>query len=692
MRSAPLLVASAALVLAASGLNANSGADSSLNVDAAAAKNRPVSKVITLLKDMLKQLEKEASEDEEIYNKLACWCSTNDKGKTHSVAQAEARIQDLTSKLEEYSAGNGRLSTEIAGLEGEVEKNQQALDKATSIRQKQLGEFNDEERDLLQSISALKASITVLSKHHEPSLLQLSNKHASTIAATIQHAMKRHGELLEGAMSSSQKKAAMSFVQSQDLTLRQSYAPQSGEIYGILKQMKETFEANLAESQKEEQTNQQAFSELKSAKEEEISAGQSQVDAKQQELATGTEKNAQAQVDLDDTKRSLAADEQFLLMLKEKCQMTDKEWENRQRERQQEMEAVTKAIQVLAGDDAHDLFTRTFNPALLQAKAGLQHSSRREKAARLLSAVAQKVRNPRLAALAYRVKLDAFAKVKKAIDDMVAQLLRDKEDEIRQKDFCTDELNQNQLQTEKKQRQKQDLDQQVEDLELTIRTLNDDTAALKQEIADMQVQMKRAGEDREQENHQFQSTVADQRETERLLRAAHSVLSDFYGQQRPGFLQQPEEAAGPPPPPGLQAYKRSGGGSAVLGLLDQIISDAQAMEAEAIRSEEDAQKAYEDFVKETNSVVEAKSRELVNKAEEQATKESDLVEAKKGTEAVNLELEQLGNSNTELHQSCDFVLRNFEVRQTARDEEVQALQQAKAILSGANFQAFLQRA
>jgi hypothetical protein len=64
-----------------SGLDLQSSAVSSLTFDVAAAKNRPVSKVITLLKDMLKQLEKEAEEDEEIYDQLACWCETNDKEK-----------------------------------------------------------------------------------------------------------------------------------------------------------------------------------------------------------------------------------------------------------------------------------------------------------------------------------------------------------------------------------------------------------------------------------------------------------------------------------------------------------------------------------------------------------------------------------------------------------------------------------
>ena len=68
-----------------------------------AAESRPVTKVITLLKDMLKQLEKEADEDEEIYDKMVCWCEANDKEKTNSIAAAETLIQDLTTKFEAHS-------------------------------------------------------------------------------------------------------------------------------------------------------------------------------------------------------------------------------------------------------------------------------------------------------------------------------------------------------------------------------------------------------------------------------------------------------------------------------------------------------------------------------------------------------------------------------------------------------------
>ena len=114
--------------------------------------------------------------------------------------------------------------------------------------------------------------------------------------------------------------------------------------------------------------------------------------------------------------------------------------------------------------------------------------------------------------------------------------------------------------------------------------------------------------------------------------------------------------------------------------------------AEAIRSESDAQQAYEGFVKETNSSIEEKSKDIVNKSETKAKAETDLVTAKEDKESTMLELEQLSNYNAELHSSCDFVMKNFEVRQTARSEEMEALKQAKAILSGAKFIEMLQQA
>merc|ERR1719203_239637 len=125
-------------------------------------------------------------------------------------------------------------------------------------------------------------------------------------------------------------------------------------------------------------------------------------------------------------------------------------------------------------------------------------------------------------------------------------------------------------------------------------------------------------------------------------------------------------------------------------MIQEIINDAKSMEAEATRSEEDEQKSYEDFVKESNASIEAKMKDIANKSDDKTKAESDLVTAKENRDAVLLELEQLANYVAELHESCDFVMKNFDVRQTARDEEIEALKQAKAILSGAKFNAFLQ--
>ena len=132
-------------------------------------------------------------------------------------------------------------------------------------------------------------------------------------------------------------------------------------------------------------------------------------------------KRTRSELVVEDTQALLSADEQFLMMLKEKCQMTDKEWEDRQKKRQLEMEAVSKALAILSGDDAHDLFTRTFNPSLLQ-KSSAMHSERRTQASKLLSAVADRLHSPRLATLAFKIRLDAFTCMKNAINDVIPAL------------------------------------------------------------------------------------------------------------------------------------------------------------------------------------------------------------------------------------------------------------------------------
>merc|ERR1719446_1625812 len=166
---------------------------------------------------MLKQLEKEAEEDEEIYDKMACWCETNDREKTKAIKEAEAKISALVTKIEELSALSAQLSTEIENLNKDIAKYQDSLDKATAIRQKELAEFNAEEKEMLEAISALKAAIAVLSKHHggaSSAFLQVPHSRVLSVAATLQHLTTMHADLLKGVLTHSERKLIASFVQS----------------------------------------------------------------------------------------------------------------------------------------------------------------------------------------------------------------------------------------------------------------------------------------------------------------------------------------------------------------------------------------------------------------------------------------------------------------------------------------------
>ena len=123
------------------------------------AANRPVSKVLTLLKDMSDTLEKDAAKDQAIYDKMVCWCTTNDAAKVTSIADAETHIKNLGTKIEELTALSAQLNEEINTLSAEVAKNQKALKTATTMREEELAAFGEEESATMDSISSLGGAL-----------------------------------------------------------------------------------------------------------------------------------------------------------------------------------------------------------------------------------------------------------------------------------------------------------------------------------------------------------------------------------------------------------------------------------------------------------------------------------------------------------------------------------------------------
>merc|ERR1719171_2160429 len=472
-------------------------------------------------------------------------------------------------------------------------------------------------------------------------------------------------------------------------TAQSSTAP-SSQIFGLLKQMKEDFETNLASSQEEEMKAQGEYEDVKKGKTEEVAAGEAQIDTKTTELADTDEKNAVSKETLEETQVTLKADTEFLANLKEQCKNVDAEYEERTKTRQMEIGAVSKALAFLSSDEAMDLVSRTFSFIQKSSSSKANHMARVSKA---LSKAARDSGDPRLSMLAATARLDAFTKVKKSISDMVDTLVKEKEDEIEHKDFCVDEITTNEKETQAKEQTKNTLDEKIADLATTIQSLIKLQASLKAEVVELQVELKRAGEDREKANSEFQTTVADQRATQKLLAGALNILKSFY--DKAALVQQSsavsaDQPAGPPPPPGFKKAAPNANSGGVMGMIEMIIADAKAMEADALKAEEEAQIAFETFVTDTNMSIESKTKEMVTAAENQGKAEAEKVEKEQELDGVSEELSALTSENADLHKSCDYTLKNFDVRQGARDNEIEALKQALSMLSGASFGAFLQ--
>jgi len=618
-------------------------------------KNRPVSKVINLLKDMQAELQHEAETDGEMYDKLACWCQTNDKEKTKAIADGETRITDLNSAIEEYTAKSATLKVDIEKLQKSIAENNDALSKATEIREKESADFIASEKDMIQSITSLKGAVIAMSKTHGEAFVQQQL-----------HLPKDVQQLVQNQLSLIQTGSRLRSQQSQ---------PQSGAIFGILKQMKETFEKNLATAQKDEETATAEYAELKSGKEAELKAADDLSTTKTADLAEADEKAATSKQDLKDTRGALAADTEFLANLKTKCESMDREFEERTKTRQDEIAAVSETIGILNDDDAKDMFSSTLGFVQLSS------SPTRAAAARAVSKALAVSGDVRLVQLAAKVRQDPMAAVKESVDKMVEDLKQQRSDESKERDQCNEDLHLNEKTTAEKENEKENLNTNIADLESAISNLNDDIASLKAEVADAQVEMKRASENREKENAEFQQTVADQRATQTILKKALTRLQQFYA-KKASFIQAKSRRQAPPGEFGERKGASAGAGG-VVAMLENIINDSKRMENEALGAEQDAQTAYESFITDSNKAIGKAQTEVANKQEEVSKTDAEKITSQGDLKATMDELQSLSELNAGLHGNCDFLLKNFEIRQASLDQEIEALRQSKSILSGA---------
>merc|ERR1719353_1609492 len=346
-----------------------------------------------------------------MYDKLSCWCKVNGEGKGTAVEIAEAKVSDLSSRIKALTAKSSELEESIKKVEAEVVANSQALDSATSMREEALQKFRDEEKDMIVSITSLKNALVVLEKNLDTSFLQMSTTLKQRVRDVVNKA--KADDILNQILNPAEANTLTAFMQGKAA----AGSPQGGEIMGILKQMKTEFESNLADMQADEKKAVSEFAGLKEAKTSEISAGEEMAKEKTALLGKTKVQLAEAKEDLEDTTSAMEADQAFLVDLKERCSVSDKEWEERSKTRSLEIAAVGETIKILTDEDAHDLFASTMS--FLQFSSTRRTLSRadltREQASRVLLRTAQKSGNKALVQLSASVRLDAFKKVEEEI-------------------------------------------------------------------------------------------------------------------------------------------------------------------------------------------------------------------------------------------------------------------------------------
>jgi len=348
-------------------------------------------------------------------------------------------------------------------------------------------------------------------------------------------------------------------------------------------------------------------------------------------------------------------------------------------------------LDILTGDEARSLFDKTIS--FLQvgiashsnaALEAAQEAAKNNAFQRILK-VSKAQKNWMLASLAVHVKLDAFTKVKAAMDKMAAELRNQQKVEYAKWESCKKNIDATEDNIWDAKVVKRDLAEKHTDLDNTIKVLTKNIQDLQTKVADSEVSLKDAGENRKAENALFQTSINDQRATITVLNMALKRLKVFYA---PKLVQV--GAAPPPKPSGPEAVGGSGAAAhgssgGVMQLLSLIIEDAGRTDAEMKASEQQSQNDYASQVAATTASIEADRAAIAETEKQKASAQGELSETEASELANNMSLDKSAELLGNYHNECDYIIKYFDIRQQSRTEEIDAIEEAKAILSGSNF-------
>merc|ERR1719162_744392 len=221
-------------------------------------------KIIGMLQDMSAELTREGELEAEIFEKAMCACEGGGKDLGKVIEDSGADIDRLTAKVSQDSAERSQLQQEVAEHQANFEQTKKDLAEALMIRTKEGKAFNAKEKDTKFNLNGLGQAIPAIEKGMGGAALMQMD------------AAPRLRRMIEVTryLTSDDRSGVLAFLDQglgeDDQVGDSTKAPQSGEILGILKSMKDEMQKDLGEMQTQEKTDQENFNDMKAAKNKEM--------------------------------------------------------------------------------------------------------------------------------------------------------------------------------------------------------------------------------------------------------------------------------------------------------------------------------------------------------------------------------------------------------------------------------------
>jgi len=668
----------------------------------------PVERVVNLLKDLHEKLGLDQRAEQQVYDKYACWCEKTTERKANDITTAQDELRALGQTILSLKGKIATLTSEIEELAAEIAEHEAAMKKATKLREKQNAAFQAETSETKSAMASLEQAINVLVDG--TSLIQSGEK-VSLAVSNVITAMPSSVTLKPG-----QFEQLSAFVQAGG---NAQYAPQSFTVQGILTDMYNTFASDVETATMNEATSNRDYEDLMHLKSTQKAAAEKLKKKKEGEKAESEERLADTQTIYDDTAAQKNADVKFFDETKAACLSKNKDWNIRKALRVEEIDGVQKALDILTGDAARELFANTIKAgkevraddsydtgrditAFLQIQSSDKSVVAVTQAYSALKQKATKVQSLRLAALAARVRLTKaghFDEVIASINTMISDLQKEGDDDIKKRDQCKEEYQKIESTVKnvnwliKKNVAKIDKLTGLIELRTEQReqTLND--------IAEVDAMKQALTAEREEENRVFTASKSDDQKAIDILMAARSALTLYFKknkidmgkiqgsvkslalvQQGPDF-----EVSGDQAPEAVFSGKgkRKDESKGIVQIMTMLIEDLNDEIKNDMQAEETAQLKYEKLIDEANALRE----KLVTKKvglDDAISKRSDERQAEEDDKKANEnDLADEVNYKKSITDDCDFIIRTFEKRASARTAEMEGLAGAKEYLVGA---------